>query len=146
MLNLKNHKVINCSVNRKPLNIVAKQKQSNKHPLKPSLPTFDPFQGIKSKIPDLVIKRVRVVEVAMGRLGLIGFSFGFGKKVFNNQTIIEQFSSDPMSIIVLALAVFIISVYPSIEKGYTYDEMMIERILGRMAMFSFTCLTLYESF
>jgi hypothetical protein len=83
-----------------------------------------------------IIDRIRVIEIALGRLAIIGSSSGIYGKYFDSthQTLINQFEKEPINISILMLSIFCISVYPAILEGCSTEEQVEEKVIGRISM------------
>jgi hypothetical protein len=120
--------------------ILAKQSRENI-----TKPIIKKSFSLSRFIPDEQVKRIRIIEVAMGRLGMVGLISALYGELFKHKTIIQQFNCEPENIIVLSLAIFGISIYPSISIGCDHKNRVTEKLIGRYAMIFFAVLVYMET-
>jgi hypothetical protein len=118
---------------------------SRKPLIKPKYTTPKFIQNIESQIPEKIIKHIRVIEIALGRLAMIGLGSATVGELYKHKTILAQFNCEPENIIILSLSILALSIYPAINVGYDYEDQYEEKVIGRCAMIAFSIFIYLES-
>lgn len=115
-----------------------------KIPRAPSRKTIRP-QAFKQYVPVHIQDKIRVVEVANGRLATVGLAVGATIGNFQGKSFGQQFDEEKVLVAVLIAAMYAFTTYQAIN-GYEKKQQYLELKTTRMAMIFMTLLFGMEVF